>query len=198
MYKKIKATKNINLKGDNMCTKLIISAVVVLFTIVPAVAQNGFTYIGTKSCGMCHKTEKQGEQLKIWQESKHSQAYETLKTEKADQIAKDKGYDSKAVETEDCLKCHAVGYNLDASMLGSKFKVEDGVQCEVCHGPGSEYKSKSVMQDREKAVANGLLVYENPGEELCITCHNTESPTYVDFVFTEMWEKIKHSVPGSE
>jgi hypothetical protein len=54
------------------------------------------------------------------------------------------------------------------------------------------------MQDREKAVANGLMVYENPAEELCINCHNAESPTYVDFVFAEMWEKIKHPIPGSE
>ena len=38
------------------------------------------------------------------------------------------------------------------------------------------------------------LVYENP-EELCITCHNAESPTYVDFDFAESWEKIKHNVP---
>ena len=53
------------------------------------------------------------------------------------------------------------------------------------------------MKDRGKAIANGLLVYENPGEELCINCHNVESPNYVDFVFEEMWEKIKHTKPGS-
>ena len=50
------------------------------------------------------------------------------------------------------------------------------------------------MEDTEKAVANGLLLYENP-EELCITCHNAESPTMVEFVFAESWEKIKHDVP---
>ena len=87
---------------------------------------------------------------------------------------------------------------MDASLLGKKFKVEQGVQCETCHGPGSGYKKKAIMKDREKAVANGLLVYENPGAELCINCHNVESPTYVDFVFAEMWEKIKHPKPGSE
>jgi cytochrome c peroxidase len=50
------------------------------------------------------------------------------------------------------------------------------------------------MKDREKSIANGLILYENP-EELCITCHNAESPTYVDFDFAENWEKIKHNVP---
>lgn len=174
-------------------TLLIISFL--LFTLFPALAQNGHTYIGTKTCGMCHKSEKQGEQLKIWQGSKHSKAFETLKTAEADNIAKEKGFKTKAVETEECLKCHATGYNLDASMLGKKFKVEDGVQCETCHGPGSDYKKKSIMKDKSKAVANGLLLYENPAEELCINCHNAESPTYVDFVFEEYWAKIKHSLP---
>jgi len=177
-------------------TLLIISFL--LFIILPALAQNGNSYIGAEACGMCHKSEKQGEQLKIWQGTPHAGAYEDLKTEEADQIAKEKGYDTKAIETDDCLKCHAVGYNLDASLLGKKFKVEDGVQCESCHGPGSAYKKKKIMKDRELAVANGLMIYENPGEELCINCHNAESPTYVDFVFEEAWEKIKHTVPGSK
>ena len=181
-----------------MYTKALLAISFLLFTIFPALAQNGNSYIGVKACVMCHKTEKQGEQLKIWQASKHASAYETLKTAEADKIAKEKGYDTKAIETEDCLKCHAVGYNLDASLLGKKFKVEDGVQCESCHGSGSAYKKKAIMKDREKAIANGLLVYENPGEELCITCHNAESPTYVDFVFEEAWEKIKHPTPGGE
>ena len=181
-----------------MYSKILLIIVFLLFTILPALAQNGNSFIGVKACVMCHKSEKQGEQLKIWEGSKHAGAYETLKTEEADNIAIENGYTTPAFETDDCLKCHAVGYNLDASLLGKKFKVEQGVQCESCHGPGSGYKKKAIMKDREKAVANGLLVYENPGEELCINCHNAESPTYVDFVFEEAWELIKHPVPGSE
>jgi hypothetical protein len=170
---------------------MLIIVVPIFFT----TAQNKqHSFIGVKSCAMCHKSEKQGQQLKIWEESGHSKAYETLLTEKANEIAKEKGYETKASETEDCLKCHVSGYNVDASLLGKKFKMEQGVQCETCHGPGSDYKKKSVMQDREKAVAKGLLVYEKP-EELCLTCHNTESPTYVDFKFEESWQKIVHSVP---
>ena len=154
--------------------------------------QRGF--IGTSACGMCHKTEKQGSQLSIWQNSKHAQAYLTLQTEKADQIAKEKGFNTKAVETPECLKCHASGYNVDAKFIGEKFKVEDGVQCETCHGPGEDYKSKKIMENREEAIKNGLKVHENM-EEFCISCHNAESPTYVDFNLAEMWDKIKHPVP---
>ena len=152
------------------------------------------SYVGVKTCVMCHKSEKSGNQKAIWENSSHSKAYETLLTEKADQIAKEKGFDTKASETEACLKCHTSGYSVDASLLGKKFKIEDGVQCETCHGAGSDYKSKKIMKDKEQAVANGLKLYENP-EELCITCHNTESPTMVEFNFAESWEKIKHDKP---
>lgn len=160
-------------------------------------AQNGYTYIGVESCGMCHKTEKQGSQLSIWKNSAHSKAFETLKTEKADQIAAEKGFKTPAAETPDCLKCHVTGYNLDASMMGKKFKVEDGVQCETCHGPGSAYKDMKVMKDRELSIKNGL-VFHDKLENFCIGCHNVESPTYVDMDINEAWQKIKHSVPKTE
>lgn len=151
-------------------------------------------YVGTKVCGMCHKKEDVGQQLKIWESSKHSQAYKTLLTEKADKVAKEKGFKTKASETKECLKCHASGYDVDKSLLGEKFSIEDGVQCETCHGPGSEYKSKKIMEDRKLAVQNGLILYEKP-EDLCTKCHNEESPFYKEFNFKEMWAKIKHDKP---
>jgi uncharacterized protein YxeA len=64
-------------------------------------------YVGIKTCGMCHKKENVGQQLIIWQESRHAQAYKTLQTEEADKIAKEKGFTTKAVDTPECLKCHA-------------------------------------------------------------------------------------------
>ena len=42
------------------------------------------------------------------------------------------------------------------------------VQCEACHGPGSEYKSMSIMKDKEKAIAAGLVL---PTEKTCLGCH---------------------------
>ena len=151
-------------------------------------------YVGTKTCGMCHKKENVGQQLIIWQNSNHSQAYKTLQTEKADKIAKEKGFNTKAADTPECLKCHTSGYNVDASQLGKKFKIEDGVQCETCHGPGSDYKSKKIMKDRTASIEKGLVIYDNP-KELCVKCHNEESPHFNGFNFKERWEKIKHNKP---
>ena len=152
-------------------------------------------FVGASTCGMCHKSEKQGKQFVIWQESKHAQAYKTLQSEKADEIAKKAGFTTKAVETEACLKCHASGYNVDASLKGAKFSVEDGVQCETCHGAGADYKSLKVMKDKKEAIANGLV---EPGDlkTFCAGCHNPDSPTFVARDVDEMWAKIKHPIPG--
>jgi len=157
-------------------------------------SQSGNTYIGAEACGMCHKSEKQGSQLSIWKNSAHAKAFETLKTDTANQIAKAKGFKEPAAETWECLKCHVTGYNLDATLLGEKFKIEDGVQCETCHGAGSAYKDMKVMKDKNLAIEKGLIVHEKL-EEFCVSCHNNESPTFVEMDIKEAWDKIKHNIP---
>jgi hypothetical protein len=154
-------------------------------------------YVGAEKCKVCHNSEKAGKQYTIWQGTMHSKAYDSLKTEKADKIAKAKGFKTKAVETKECLKCHASGYDVAASLKGPQFKVEDGVQCETCHGPGSDYQKFSIMKDREKAVANGLFIPKDI-ETFCKTCHNSESPTFKSFVFADAWNKIKHDIPKAK
>lgn len=182
-----------------MLKKVIAISLVVTLTylIIPTnlfAQANGFE--GTQVCGMCHKTEKQGQQLKIWQESKHAQAYKVLTTPEADKIAAEKGFKTKAAETKECLKCHASGYDVDKALIGAKFKVEDGVQCETCHGAGSAYKSMAVMKNREEAIKKGLTAFDKDNiEKHCVTCHNNESPTFKEFKFNERWEKIAHKVP---
>ena len=49
-------------------------------------------------------------------------------------------------------------------MLGKNFKINEGVQCETCHGAGSGYKTNSTMKDQAKAIAKGLII---PNEKLC-------------------------------
>ncbi|MGE5399089.1 MAG: multiheme c-type cytochrome [Ignavibacteriales bacterium] len=183
-----------------MLNKLIVGSVLLGSITFFAFKTNGsddtkkYGYVGVEKCGMCHKSEKQGKQLTIWQESKHSQAFKTLQTQTADSIAAAKGFKTKAAETEACLKCHTSGYNVEASLKGPKFKVEDGVQCETCHGAGSEYQALKVMKNREEAISKGLIVHTEK-EKFCTGCHNSESPTFVGFDYDKYWAKISHMVP---
>ncbi|MCK9425979.1 MAG: cytochrome c family protein [Ignavibacteriaceae bacterium] len=152
------------------------------------------SFVGSSTCGMCHKAEKAGKQLDIWNGSKHALAYKALQTKEADAIAAEKGFKTPAVKTDACLKCHAVGYNADAALLGAKFKVEDGVQCESCHGAGSDYKDMKVMKNKEESISKGLMMHSD-GEKFCTTCHNSESPTFKGFNYAEAWSKISHQIP---
>ncbi|MFH1571669.1 MAG: cytochrome c family protein [Gemmatimonadota bacterium] len=159
-------------------------------------------YIGTEACGVCHKRDATGNQLGAWQASKHAKAYATLATPEAAAIAKKKGIAGSPQQAPQCLKCHVTAYGVDAAGIaapaaGKKgFSMEDGVQCEACHGPGSDYKARTVMKDQAAAVAAGLII---PKKEQCVACHNAESPTWdaaKGFNFEEMVKKVAHPNPA--
>lgn len=174
--------------------KAALTTVLLFFFVLSAnVMAQDFSYVGSKKCGMCHKSAKQGEQLKIWEASSHAKAYETLKSAKADEIAK-----GKAIENAECLSCHVTGHGKDAKFFEKSFSMEDGVQCEACHGPGSEYKSMKIMKDHAKSVENGMMAFKDDAaiEAQCRTCHNEKSPTFKEFDFKKMWAKIAHPIPS--
>ena len=171
----------------------ILTLILIVMVVVGLSVQAQNKYVGVKMCSMCHKIEKTGNQFGVWQKSKHAEAYKTLTGAKAAEIAKAKGI-KNAAEAPECLQCHGA---VDAKLAEKTFDVKDGVQCEVCHGAGSAYKSMTIMKDKAKSIAAGLNEYKDMAavEALCKTCHNEKSPTHKAFKFEEMWGKIKHMVP---
>lgn len=168
---------------------------IVLFITDTSSSQSKYKYVGVNTCiGACHKTEAQGDQLEIWRNSKHSNAFFTLQTKRADSIALSKGFLTPAGETQYCVKCHTLGKEIDEKELLSSFDKSQGVQCESCHGPGSEYRKNSVMKNKDKAVSKGLII-QTEKEKFCIQCHNNESPTFFEFNYDPMWEMIAHPKP---
>lgn len=155
-------------------------------------------YVGVKKCRSCHKKELMGNQYGAWLEGPHAKALETLKSDEALEYASELGLADPPHESADCLKCHVTAYDVDPSLIKKKpLAHSDGVQCESCHGPGSDYRKKKVMSDRDKAVAKGLW---DPGEdaEICTACHNDESPGWdpaKGFDFEASKEEIAHSIP---
>ena len=170
---------------------LIVIVVIVLIFVVVLFSQE-FTYVGAGKCKICHKSEKRGKQFPLWEESKHSKSFAALTSEEALKYAQEKGLEKPPAENPKCLKCHAPLYEKAA-----EFK-EEGVTCEVCHGPGSAYKKLSIMKSREESVKNGLIAYDSPEaiKTQCFTCH--EPTEEKPFDFEASWEKIKHPVPEKE
>ena len=160
-----------------MIRGLIIICLVVFLGSSNLTAQD-FEYVGSKKCKMCHNKDAKGAQYKQWAESKHAKAMESLKG------------DEKNDPT--CLKCHSTVGHVDADLVAT-LKVEEGVSCESCHGPGSKYFPNSVMKSREKSLAKGLIM---PTEEVCTACHNDESPHFKGFNFEEYLKKIAHPIPA--
>jgi hypothetical protein len=76
-----------------------------------------------------------------------------------------------AIGAEKCKMCHKVQFD---SWAKSKHATnEPKVDCEACHGPGSDYKAMSVMKDPAKAKAAGLIA--KPPATMCTEkCHKTK------------------------
>jgi excinuclease UvrABC ATPase subunit len=170
--------------------KKIIMALIALtmIVLVAHVFAQEFEFIGAGKCKMCHKSEKRGAQYPKWEERKHSKSFQVLSQDIAQPKAEEAGLENPS-ESPECLKCHGPLYD-----AAPEFK-EEGVTCEVCHGPGSEYKSLSVMKDHEKSVAKGVIEYNNQEDikKQCLTCHDNAHGTSFDFGVA--WEKVKHYRP---
>lgn len=172
---------------------LIVGSILIAGYAVPGYAADApaHEFIGAQKCSLCHKKPEQGEQYRIWQESKHAKAFETLGTPEA-KVAAEKLGISDPQTSGKCLKCHSTAYWFSESKVSDAIAVEEGVSCESCHGPGKDYFKKSIMEDKNAAIENGLII---PNEATCVKCHNPESPSYKSFNFKERWEQIKHLIP---
>jgi len=151
----------------------------------------GAEYLGAKKCSICHKKPEVGNQYAIWLETSHAKAFERLGSDEAKAVGAKLGVADPQTSGK-CLKCHSTAYAITEEQVSQSIKVEEGVSCESCHGPGKDYAKKTIMQDQAKAVEAGLIL---PDEKACLKCHNSESPTYKPFDYAERWEKIKHPRP---
>ena len=164
-------------------------------------------YMGSRSCKKCHMKSSIGKQYKIWDESAHAKAFELLKSEEAAAVAKKAGIEKKAFEAPECLKCHTTAYGLDKKNYDEKFPIEEGVNCEACHGPGEFFAKPKDEKHHEEAHGKG---YITPDEKLCRSCHNEQSPTWnaerdttkdgkkVGFDYEARLKMIAHPIPKEE
>lgn len=152
-------------------------------------------YTGVAACGRCHRQDRTGNQLAVWEQTAHAQAFQRLASPEAAAAAAERGVTTNPQETPECLRCHTTAWGVPAEFLGEGFDRTQGVQCEACHGPGADYGVLRVMRDRNASVQAGLVI---PDEQVCRRCHNPESPRYRDFNFQERYHQIQHPNPARQ
>lgn len=170
----------------------------------PATAEPDF--VGAEKCKACHGKELMGDQYSAWRAGPHGQAFNSLSSTKADEIARRLGLSRTASASPECLRCHSTADRIDQARAAYEVKREDGVQCESCHGPGHEYRKKKIMSDQKKSAAAGLW-QAGRDASICTKCHNAESPTFDEsrysptdgsrsgFDFDQARARIPHPIP---
>jgi hypothetical protein len=119
-----------------------------------------------KGCISCHTEEG-----RFWAQTRHAHAYQTL-------------VDAKKQFSLDCIRCHVTGWQqpggvcrIDRTAFGGKGfdghgEGREDVQCEMCHGPGSEHAKNP---DRPGLIADEVAT------AVCVRCHEAaNSPNFDD------------------
>lgn len=111
---------------------------------------NDLSYVGSTTCGICHKIV-----YEHWNKTTHGTSYDTL-------VRKGYQYDPE------CIKCHTTGYGYVSGFLNHENNSSlINVGCESCHGAGSTH-IKYVTEP-----------YGVTDESSCVICHESEhSPKF--------------------
>jgi YVTN family beta-propeller protein len=154
----------------------------------PADTLPGPKYVGAVACGACHGARSGSRAYGTWRASPHADAYATLGTERAEEIARGMGVRDDPQTSDQCLACHATGAGEPVGRRLSTFDLAQGVQCESCHGPGSEYVPEAVMLDPVAAAEAGLADVDRT---VCAACHTGIHGRTLDV--DAAWQTIDHS-----
>jgi predicted CXXCH cytochrome family protein len=107
-------------------------------------SEESATYVGWQKCAPCHSAVKDA-----WQNTRHAKAIESLKKSKQETLPA-------------CVKCHVTGYEKDGGFIDYELTPEmAGVQCEVCHGSGSQHAASPTKKN----------IIKESGAALCRQCH---------------------------
>lgn len=119
--------------------------------VCPAVAPGQMHFTGASNCETCH-----AEAYQVYAQTKHPNAYRTLK-------GAERQYDL------DCIGCHVVGFGKPGGVCRlDQVGTLGGVQCESCHGMGSEHA--------ESGGATPMPT-PKPGYDSCFSCHDPKNDT---------------------
>jgi len=160
-------------------------------------------YVGASSCAAqnCHgsvsprsesKTSLQNEYVTWHTNDRHAKAFESLRTDRGLRMAQLLGMVPATATAEDwlsqteragqCLDCHAV--NVPGERHGERFRLDEGVTCEACHGPAGEWLVEHTEAGWEpsRSIPLGMRDLTDPAAAAatCLGCHLGSDERRVD------------------
>ncbi|MCP4693149.1 MAG: beta-propeller fold lactonase family protein, partial [Desulfobacterales bacterium] len=151
-------------------------------------------FVGERACRQCHHPGGPRDPFNVWRLSPHSRGHASLAMVESDLIARLSGIKENVFTNPVCLGCHATGADAEKWKRDKGFFVEDGIQCEFCHGAGSDYAVAEIMADPEASAQAGL---RKPDKSFCMTCHKDKGShmaalKVTKFDFDMAWKLVKH------
>lgn len=144
-----------------------------------------FKYAGTKSCSTadCHGAEAPKgspalNEYQVWKkDDAHSRAFNDLYKKDSKAIA-DAMKIKNASQSQKCMSCHTLVVPKTDVVEGQTWVVQNGVSCEVCHGPAEKWLQPHAKQtdpkwEHAESIKHGmtdlrdLVVLAND----CVRCH---------------------------
>ncbi|MBV9496334.1 MAG: hypothetical protein JOZ54_18945 [Acidobacteria bacterium] len=140
-------------------------------------------YVGVASCinSGCHGSTQplnasrvlQNEYYTWKDRDRHSKAQFVLSNATSARIAKNMRLKTSAEKASLCLDCHAT--NVPERAVSGHIDIEDGIQCESCHGPASGWRDEHAQAGwtHEQSVARGMIDLRSVPTRgsLCLSCH---------------------------
>jgi hypothetical protein len=149
-------------------------------------------YLGVATCtnSGCHGSTQPLNATRILQNEyytwlnsdRHAGAYNVLFTDRSARIARNMRLRKKPYEENACLDCHTT--NVPVPSVAGTIDPEDGIQCEVCHGPASGWRAEHAEEGwtHEQSVGRGMLDLRslNVRGSVCVACHVGNGKKEVD------------------
>jgi len=161
--------------GLRFVTSIILSAALFAST-SPAGEDGEFAYfVGKAACLQCHDGRAAGERhagpCSLEPIPAHDTTLALLDRDAAASIAALSGIGEPPRESRICLACHATAADEGPRWTTETFRLDDGVQCEHCHGPGSlhvPYRQHENQADQRAAERARL---RRGSRDDCAHCH---------------------------
>jgi hypothetical protein len=166
------------------------------------------TYMGSSVCSLCHSGSTNAADIYTpWAATKHARAFkEAIDGVSTDHFGKN------------CISCHVVGFDTNALAANNGFDdvmVSSGwifptnftngtfasmpaelqnlanIQCESCHGPGSEHVNAAIYPAFTRTnLANWPRIGATLAAGSCVQCHDSLSHHYK----TAEWKNSRHAI----